>query len=518
MSGRKRATVTISREEYRRLHEAEMRLLFMNQEDSGRLESVKQESAANAARQMEELHVREQEFQNLVAGLGEHIRRIEEETSQALYRQQYELWRQMQETAGELSNRRAETLEAQQQRMAAAMCEERKRHTGQLKQIGECFVRLQADHDQRIDGLEQRFAQQEANFDDRLETLQTLLDHERTQRLEDMAAVQSHLDAMESERMEKGAYVDMWLSAAIEMSNYIAEHLRHEFFAPGRMDEALREINLAGENLANGFCDSALLQAQRAYMDLSDLRIELEQLHNEWEYLRQSVIERFLHLKALVESNCSCEAVDAQGNMLGFSLDVDQWTNGGLSSFAQKVDHKIWMLNDNVRMVEIGALRRMLKQELPRMEKELAEIILDARLAALNSQLRINIADIVIQALRGQGFGVVDSGYQQGDFRAAYIARLKNLEGSEVQIRVIPGRAKYGDNELQLDSLDYKQRTQYELRQRAKEISSALARFGLQIGAVSAPPVAQRTSLHPQPVYEKEAGAAWKPLNVSALP
>lgn len=518
MSGRKRATVTISREEYRRLHEAEMRLLFMNQEDAERLQSVKQESAANAVRQMEELSIREQEFQNLVAGLGEHIRRIEEQTSQALYYQQYELWRQMQETAGELSSRRVEMLEAQEQRMTAAMREERKRHRGQLERMGEYFVQLQSDHDQRIHGLEQRLAQQGAHFDDRLEMLEMLLDHERTQRLEDMAVVQSHLDAMESERADKGAYVDMWLNAAIEMSNYIGEHLQHEFFAPGRMDGALREINLAGENLANGFCDSALLQAQRAYMELSDLRIELEQLHSEWGYLRQSVIERLLHLKAVAESNRSCEAVDAQGNVLGFTLDVDEWTDRGLSSFRQKVEHKIRRLNDSIRMVEIGVLRHMLKEELPGMEKELAGIILDARLAVLNSQLRINIADIVIQALRRLGFGVVDAGYQQSDFRGTYIARLKNLEGSEVQVRVIPGSAKYGDNELQLDSLDYRQRTQYELRQRAKEISSALARFGLQIGSVNAAqPLAQQASLYYQYANE-EAGVACKPLNVSVLP
>ncbi|NPV85425.1 MAG: hypothetical protein HPY45_05395 [Anaerolineae bacterium] len=519
MSGRKRATVTISREEYRRLHEAEMRLLFMNQEDAVQVEKVKQESAANTVRQMEELNIREQEFHNLVAGLGEHIRRVEEKTSQALYHQQYELWRQMQQTAGELSSRRVEMLEAQEQRMAAAMREERKRHRGQLERMGEYFVQLQSDHDQRIHGLEQVIAQQGAHFDDRLEMLEMLLDHERTQRLEDMAVVQSHLDAMESERMDKGAYADMWLNAAIEMSNYIEEHLQHEFFAPGRMDGVLREINLAGENLANGFCDSALLQAQRAYMELSDLRIELEQLHNTWEYLRQSVIERLLHLKALAESNRSCEAVDAQGNMLGFTLDVDEWTEGGLSCFREKVDHKIRMLDDSTCMVEIDALRRMLKEELPGMEKELAGIILDARLAVLNSQLRINIADIVIQALRRQGFGVVDAGYQQRNLRATYIARLKNLEGSEVQVRVIPGSAKYGDNELQLDSLDYRQRTQYELRQRAKEISSALARFGLQIGTVSAPqPVTQQTSLRSQSISENEVVAACKPLNVSVLP
>jgi hypothetical protein len=99
--------------------------------------------------------------------------------------------------------------------------------------------------------------------------------------------------------------------------------------------------------------------------------------------------------------------------------------------------------------------------------------------------VRINIADLVVQALEQQGFVLQESQYNNNDQRKAFSARVQNLEGSEVIIQVMPVPGDAGKNELQLHSLDKDMRTEHELRQRSLEISRTLNDYGLVVGAMT---------------------------------
>jgi hypothetical protein len=114
------------------------------------------------------------------------------------------------------------------------------------------------------------------------------------------------------------------------------------------------------------------------------------------------------------------------------------------------------------------------------MEKSLADIVSQSRMEVINSQLRINIADLVVRALQSQGFVISEAGYENGDRGSNYNILLRNLEGNEIAVRVTPGNQN-GVNLLELDSFDAELRTSHELNHRAREISTALSRFGLKM-------------------------------------
>jgi hypothetical protein len=98
----------------------------------------------------------------------------------------------------------------------------------------------------------------------------------------------------------------------------------------------------------------------------------------------------------------------------------------------------------------------------------------------LNSQLRINIADLVIEALQKQGYVLQQAEYAGSDQRMAYSAKVRNLEGNEIVIQVYPSDL-VGKNELHLVSLDRENRTEHELRQRSLEVTRSLGQHGLQV-------------------------------------
>lgn len=137
--------------------------------------------------------------------------------------------------------------------------------------------------------------------------------------------------------------------------------------------------------------------------------------------------------------------------------------------------------------------------DLPGYYQALEEIVMDGRVNALNSQLRINIADLVVRALQEQGFALEGSEYKSADQRSTYGARLTNLEGNEVVVQVAPTGQNLGANELHLESLDREERTEHELQQRWYEVSRSLASFGLEVG---------QYIREDQPVYRTAAAQA----------
>src|ERR1041384_6829629 len=82
MSGHKRATVTISEEEYRRLHEADIQRRFRKKKGADHHEREQQIRAMNVA--FDQMQDRQNYYETLIADLGDEVLRIEEDTSREL--------------------------------------------------------------------------------------------------------------------------------------------------------------------------------------------------------------------------------------------------------------------------------------------------------------------------------------------------------------------------------------------------------------------------------------------------
>jgi hypothetical protein len=180
-----------------------------------------------------------------------------------------------------------------------------------------------------------------------------------------------------------------------------------------------------------------------------------------------------------------------EGRELPVRINIDEWSSRRLTDLGSRLKDLLNKVEDSDNFIETAVLRNMLDDQLAQVEKEIADTVAAVRLQVLDSQLRVNIADIVIQALNTQGFALQEAGYEESNKRAGYAASLRSLGGDEIVVHVTPGN-DFGENSLQLDSFDADRRTRHELVQRAEEISQALKQRGLTTGPLTTQPEPHR--------------------------
>jgi hypothetical protein len=432
MSGLKKATVTLSENEYRKLHDAQMRLRFLERKVPDMLEEAQETSNALLWENVSLLRDRQQEYQELVNGFDDQVRDLESDTAESLAAYQETFYTSLQNVAGDL-----------------------------------------------LDHTEQALAEQNQLFVD-------LYTQENNLRQEQLSHLEQQIVTLQGSARQKRAYAMQWIEAARKLASFIQARYDANKFAPGQIGKLSQELHLCMQNLNQGMPEAALLNAQQTFARLTDLRGELERKHNEWAVLYQASLLTARRFSAMLSGCQRLPALDTDGNELPYEIDVDYWCGRKLSRLAEKTRNVLQQLEKDKNILDAAAFNQLIQHDFPAFQEELDKLVVDARLAALNSQVRINIADLVVQALEQQGFVLQESKYSNNDQRKAFSARVQNLEGSEVIIQVMPVPGDAGKNELQLHSLDKDQRTEHELRQRSQEISRTLNDYGLVVGALTA--------------------------------
>ena len=84
MSGLKKATVTLSENEYHKLHDAQMRLRFLERKVPDMLEEAQEAGNALLWENVSLLRDRQQDYQELVNGFDEQVRDLESVTAESL--------------------------------------------------------------------------------------------------------------------------------------------------------------------------------------------------------------------------------------------------------------------------------------------------------------------------------------------------------------------------------------------------------------------------------------------------
>ena len=454
MSGLKKATVTLSENEYHKLHDAQMRLRFLERKVPDMLEEAQEAGNALLWENVSLLRDRQQDYQELVNGFDEQVRDLEYcYRSKSLAAYQEEFYASLQNVTGDLLDHTSQALAEQNQ----------------------LFLDLYA---------------QENNF-----------------RQEQFSHLEQKIATLQGSARQKRAYALQWIDAARKLAGFIQANYDTNKYTPGQIGKLSKELQLCMQNLNQGMPEAALLNAQQTYSYLSELRGELERKQNEWRVLYQACLFTARRFYAILGSSQRLPAVDPDGNELPYEIDVDFWCGRKLSRLAEKTRNVLQQLQKDQAILDAPALNQLIQADFPASQEELDKLVVDARLAALTSQVRINIADLVVQALEQQGFVLQASNYSNNDQRKAFSARVQNLEGSEVIIQVMPVPGDAGKNELQLHSLDKDQRTEHELRQRSQEISRTLNEHGLVVGTLTAENVGQATT-----EYEKVAPTESEPV------
>jgi hypothetical protein len=455
MSGLKKATVTLSENEYRKLHDGQMRLRFLERKMPDMLEEAQEAGNALLWENISLLRDRQQDYQELVNGFDEQVRDLESETAESLAAYQENFYTSLQNVAGDLLEHTSQALAEQNQ----------------------LFIDLYT---------------QENNF-----------------RQEQLSHLEQQITNLQGSTRQKRAYAIQWIEAARKLAGFIQARYDSNMFAPGQIGKLSKDLQLSMQNLNQGMPEAALLNAQQTFSRLTELRGELERKYNEWTVLYQASQITARRFYTLLAASQRLPALDTDGNELPYEIDIDFWCGRKLSRLAEKTRNVLQQLEKDKAILDAAALNQLIQNDFPAFQDEFDRLIVDARLAALNSQVRINIADLVVQALEQQGFALQESKYSNNDQRKAFSARVQNLEGSEVIIQVMPVPGDAGKNELQLHSLDKDQRTEHELRQRSSEITRTLNDYGLVVGALTAENTGQAAAEN-----EKTAPIESEPLTI----
>lgn len=437
MSGKKR--IYVDESAWLSAQAAASRLRDVNAELPGMLEAVRRDGQAQIERTRTELRSRQDAVEQSLAGLSEQARKLEAATTRRIRDQTTRLWNQMQDTAKDIRASTRQALEEQEARLEDAIEQERSQRERDVRDLRRNLASLKQDKDRAM-----------------------------------TAAIQTAADAR-------------LIFASID------EKLPHGRFAPGRMAAMSRRLAQAESNVAQGHAEAALGQAQDLYLDLSELRAEIELRDQEWRVAQVAAISATAALLEQIKYNENLEVTDEQGAKLdGVRLDVDFWSDGELSDLRARAQQAAALARGDQGdgLPALAELRAIVERDVPEFNDELTAVIGRAGARQFASQVRVNLAEYVVEALEeATDFAWLDgeATYAGEDPRQAFYSKLRHADDSEIVIEVAPdeqGEACV----LRILSYDAGVPDEDERSRRAHAVADRLRERGLLIGNPAADP------------------------------
>lgn len=466
MSGEKKQYVSVEEQELRRLREQESRLRSVQSDLPERLNAVREQARQEFQQQLVPLEQRsrqqEQETQRLKSGLAD----LEKETQKRLQQQRQEF----KTAVCEAESRQQQALQRETNRLESAMSQ------GFEQQRSE-YLRITADQRQEYTRL---ISRQDQKFTQ-------LISEERQARERGQKILQLHInqvvDNLEQEIQRKAKIAEDLLSDVEGIWEQINRDYQHQRFAPGKLADLRRGLEMARNNIQTGVTEAAISTTQQTYLDLADLRIELEQQEQEWLLLYNVAWEDLKSLIVEVEANKQCEIEIGLGNDAEkFKLEVDYWVNGRLSEYEQQLNQLESQLKVGESTLTLEQVKE-LGEKIIALQPILGEIVEQAKVTILGSQLRVEIADRVVEVFESLGYTLVnlesDAVYEGDDKRNAYVVKVKNIAGDEV-VTVISPEREFGKNSISINTFSQTIIDETATQQNAKAIFDALAEEGVQ--------------------------------------
>ncbi|HEX8230986.1 MAG TPA: hypothetical protein VF826_16985 [Chloroflexia bacterium] len=498
MSGVKR--VTIAETEYDRLRAAETRLRTVQSDLPQVLADVRRQASNDLQNRLTPLERRQQEFVSSLSGLSSNVQQMERQTAERLASQQREfrdsLSRAQDDSRQELavaSTRLTDLIEdereAREQDMDEVLAYVDEEREARLKMGSELQERISRERNERrneMQGLQRRMS--------------SLIEDERNIRQRQFNEVRTEINSIQQNEGRKAELAREWIRTARVVRDFIAkEYVRHEQFAPGRLARLEAAINQAIGNADNGVNEAAITQAQDSYRELSELRIELEQMEQEWLFWRATALQEARTVLATAHAARTCKAQDGEGRELDVRIEVDHWTGGRLSKLEEELGKLLQEVEAENTNLSTDQLRRIAKERTAELKREVDKVVAAARDEVIGSQKRGQIAQLVVQALQEQGYGLQEHAFVGGDYRNGFAAKVRHIDGGEVVVLVDGVAGQPGENQMRILSYDEEQHTEHEREVRAKEVAASLRRRNLQVGAV------MKEADRPDPAYRRVA-------------
>ncbi|MGD8404211.1 MAG: hypothetical protein PVJ21_11160 [Anaerolineales bacterium] len=428
MSGRKHATITISQDEYRRLHELDMKQRFSKIRDTNGDDS-RYDALLDAYNSLEE---RQKEYESVIANMTEEMAVIETEQSYDILAVQTEYYQNLMNQYQELQEENLETKSA-------------------LSQTTEYFK--QAIH------------------------------QEQTETQERINILLNQLTAIRNDDNLKEDHARLWIANCNQISDFINTSYDHDKFFPGEFDRILQRLNMAIINLKRGYIDPGLQFAQEAFLKFSELRISLEEKTSEWQASFQINCDELQRLYQDVTNSTVIPAMGIDGEDLGIDIEVNYWAHGQLSQLRKNINTIVSTLYNNKQEITFDDLNKLSTESIPKLKQLFSDVILVARQNAINSQIKINVAYYAMKAMEKHGFSLQDAQYNNGDMRGVFSAQLSDPDGSNIILQITPNNAD-NSNDLLIDTIDDTIHTEDEYMQRWEVIKRSIQECGIQVSPV----------------------------------
>jgi hypothetical protein len=433
MSEHKRAIVTIGQADLRRFEETSPRLQSV--EDDFQEIKVKIAHSQHELQQvsLQELQERQRFFTHNIHNLDDHLQAIENRTAQAI----------MANTA---------------------------RLNAHISDSGDS-VWQDTSH-----LLQQQF-----------EAIRTVMDENTALQNEEFARISQVISNLNHKDRQKQRAAQQALNAAQTILDSVAAAYDHERLLPGALPLYASDLELAYQNLENGFFEACLLTSQQVYTHTSAARLEMENILLQERIAYNTTLTRALHILEEYDLTHKVPAIDLQGDELEFFLDVDYWSWGAWHDQRRSCNRILTRMQRQqyeLDLTEISRIHNMLLA----IEKKLPEIISLARTNILAAQICFNLAECLVMALGEQGFELLSARYYDNDQRQPYLTWFKNLEGSEINVQITPAPKNPLRHSIDLFSNDPHIRTEHEQRQRFKTLRNALEAYGLEVSAFRSQP------------------------------
>ncbi|NEP81100.1 MAG: hypothetical protein F6K39_24860 [Okeania sp. SIO3B3] len=494
MSGEKRKYVSVEEQELRRLRQQESRLRSVQQDLPERLNAVREQARQEFQQRLAPLENRarqqEQETQRLKSGLKD----LEKQTQKRLQKQRQEF----QTAVRESESRQQQALQQETNRLESAM---RQGFEEQRREY------LQISQQQRKEYI-QLLEQQDAKFTE-------LISEERQARQEQIKQVVANI---EEERERKAQLASDMLADVETVWEQINRDYQHERFAPGRLADLRRGLEMARSNIQSGVSEAAIANAQQTYLDLADLRLELEQKEQEWQLFYNAAWEDLQSLITEVQANRECEIEVGQGSDAEkFKFEVDYWVDGRLSEYEKQLAELESQLKAGESTLTTEEVKQ-LGEEITALQPTLGEIMEQAKLSILGSQLRAEIADRVVEVLDSLGYTLVNSDdavYEGDDERNAYVVKVKNIAGDEV-VTVISPEREFGANSVSINSFSETLVDEKATQENAKAIFDSLEQGKVQgVGDVECKQEARQDYYNIEEVKQRQSAEKRSPSSGS---
>lgn len=395
----------------------------------------------------------------------------------------------------EMANRFSREMQANNR----ALIDDYTRLISQAEKRNHAEVRVvQKEMRRAVNDLSRAIEEQQKQFSQAINDVLAYVDSE-------VGAVSARVEALyEGIRARQKMAQDWWRSAKTVL-DFINAHYRHDRFAPGEYDRFAASMETAQQNYRNGLYEIAIRDLQSIFSEASSLRIRLEAMETEYnlKYAEaQGAVEALLKTANHYEH---APALDLHGKEIeGVRVDVNYWTDGEYRSLYRKIVRLAREIQSNRDTYTIAELDKLLGETIPAYSQSLNELVARARLKMISAQIRLDVADAVMQAFQEMGYEVVKGDYENGDRRSAYSAEAVELGSNRVIVRVAPTEGT--QNQLSLDFVDAAEVVEEELDARGAEIARMLQDTGLNMSDMVAVPDSQRNSPTPTRVRVIQRG------------